>query len=234
MPVPGWPPWLSHLWYRANYTVQMAGMTLAFSFRFEGGRHVPPTGPVLLLANHQSYLDPTIVGLAARRDIYYLARKSLFEKPLLEWYVRSMNGVPVDHHGVAKEGLKATIDLLQAGQAVVVYPEGERTHTGEIQPLKPGVHLVLKRTPVPVVPIGIAGAYDAFPRTRKVPVPSPFFLPATRGAVAVSVGPPLDPRRLLELPREEFLRVLFHAIRTAQLRAERLRRKGRPRARPPT
>ena len=226
MPVPGWPPWLSHLWYRTNHVVQLTTAMLAFSFRFAGGRHVPQTGPVLLLANHQSFLDPSIVGVTAHRDIYYLARKTLFQNPLLTLYIQSVNGVPVDQEGVAKEGLKTVIDLLHAGQAVVVFPEGERTHTGEMQPLKPGVHLVLKRAPVPVVPIGIAGAYQSFPRRRKRPVLSPFFLPATRGALAAVAGPPLDPQRLLQLSREEFLQTLFDAIQAVQRQAERLRRKA--------
>ncbi|HVS39882.1 MAG TPA: lysophospholipid acyltransferase family protein [Gemmataceae bacterium] len=225
MPVPGWPDWLSHAWYRVNHAVQMVGMTLSFSFRHEGMGNVPPTGPVLLLANHQSYLDPSIVGVAAGRDIHYLARKTLFKNRLLALYIRSMNGVPVDHTGVAKEGLKAVIDLLQAGQAVVVFPEGERTHTGEMQPLKPGIHLVLKKAPAPVVPIGIAGAYQAFPRTRKLPLPSPLFWPATGGAVAAAVGKALDPDWLLKLPREDFLQTLLVAMQTVQRRAERIKRK---------
>ncbi len=226
MPVPGWPDWLSHAWYRVNFGVQMVGMTLAFSLRHEGMENVPLTGPVLLVANHQSYLDPSIVGVASYRDIYYLARKTLFRNPLLALFIYSVNGVPVDSTGVAKEGLKAVIDLLHAGQAIVVFPEGERTRNGKIQPMKPGVHLVLKRAPVPVVPIGIAGAYHSFPRTRRFPLLSPLFWPATGGAVAVSVGKPLDPQYLLSLPREKFLQTLFDAIQAAQLRAERIRRKG--------
>ena len=229
MPVPGWPPWLSHLWYRTNHVVQMTGLMLAFSFRTAGSRHVPQTGPVLLLANHQSFLDPSIIGVTARRDIYYLARKTLFKNPLATLYIQSVNGVPVDNEGVAKEGLRTVIDLLKAGEAVIVFPEGERTHDGKMQPLMPGIHLILKRVPVPVVPIGIAGAFESFPRTSKLPIPSPFFLPATRGAIATVVGKPLDPERLLQLSREEFLRTLFDAIQVVQRKAERLRRGGRKR-----
>jgi 1-acyl-sn-glycerol-3-phosphate acyltransferase len=225
MAVPGWPPWLSHLWYRANHAVQLTAMTLAFSFRFAGRAHVPTRGPALFVANHQSYLDPSIVGVTVGRDIHYLARKTLFKNRLLSLYMQSVNAVPVDQKGVAKEGLKAVIDLLHAGQAVVVFPEGARTRTGRLQPLKPGVHLVLKRAPAPVVPIGIAGAFESFPRTSKLPVLSPFFLPATRGAIAAAVGKPLAPELLLRLSREDFLQTLFDAIRTAQLQAERLRRK---------
>src|SRR6266550_3816307 len=113
MAVPGWPPWLSHAWYRVNHAVQLTGMTLAFSFRFAGRGYMPARGPALLVANHQSFLDPSIVGVTVGRDIHYLARKTLFTNRLLTLYMQSVNAVPVDHTGVAKEGLKAIIDLLQ-------------------------------------------------------------------------------------------------------------------------
>lgn len=79
--------------------------------------------------------------------------------------------------------------------------------------------------PAPILPVGIAGGFESFPRTAKLPTLSPLFMPATRGALAASVGEPLDTERLLKLPREEFLQVVFDAIQAAQHRAERLKRK---------
>ena len=81
MPAPGWPEPLSNLWYRANHAAIFAGATLGFSFRFEGGRHMPVRGPALIVANHQSFLDPVLVGLAVGRTIHYMARKTLFDNP---------------------------------------------------------------------------------------------------------------------------------------------------------
>jgi 1-acyl-sn-glycerol-3-phosphate acyltransferase len=214
-------------WWTANYCIAYTLYSLLWSFRFEGGRHIPTTGPVLVLANHQSFLDPHAVGVASSRPLHSLARKSLFKNPLLARYMTGIGAVPVETDGVAKEGLKTVIGLLEQGRAVLVFPEGERTHKGDVQPLRPGVHLLIKRAPVPVVPVGIAGAFDAFPRTRKAPRLSPIFLPTTGADVATSVGPALDGRELVKLSREQLLQTLHDAIVAAKNRAERLRREIR-------
>jgi len=187
---------------------------------------VPARGPALLIANHQSFFDPVAVGLAARRHLKFLARDSLFHNPLFGRLIRSAGAVPVDQCGVAKEGLKIVIDLLQAGKAVLVFPEGNRTADGAMQELKPGILLLIKRTLAPIVPVGIAGAFDLFPRHQTLPSLSPFFLPAPRGGVAVSVGPPLEPRRYTELPREQAMAELSDQLHARQQRAEQLRRKS--------
>jgi 1-acyl-sn-glycerol-3-phosphate acyltransferase len=217
---------LRDFWYDLGYSASYAGLTLGFSLRTEGGRHVPRRGPALIVANHESFFDPLAVGVAARRRLYYLARKTLFTNPVFGAYLRSVNCVPVDQEGVAKEGLKAVLELLRAGQAVLIFPEGNRTGTGEMQPLRPGVQLLIKRGMAPVVPAGVAGTFEAFPRHRRWPRLSPLFLPATGTAVAASVGRPLDPRRLAELPRDVLLEELGQEIAKVRDRARRLRRKG--------
>ncbi len=104
------------------------------------------------------------MGVAAPRHICFLARKSLFRHRLFGGLIHSLNAVPVEQHGIAKEGLKTILEQLSKGQAVLVFPEGERTYTGEVQPLKPGILLLIKRIAAPIVPIGIAGAFEALPR----------------------------------------------------------------------
>src|SRR4051812_6980595 len=116
---------LRGLWYDLNHAAVWTGLTLGFSVRCEGGRHVPRRGPALVLANHESFLDPLLVGMAVGRRPYYLARKTLFRNRAFGAFLRSVNCVPVDQDGVAKEGLKAVIRLLHAGEAVIVFPEGE-------------------------------------------------------------------------------------------------------------
>jgi 1-acyl-sn-glycerol-3-phosphate acyltransferase len=220
------PDWLSDLWYEGVRWFTVTGMTLAFSLRLDGMDHVPRTGPALLIANHQSFIDPILVGVAARRHLHYLARATLFRHRGLAQLMRSFNAVPIDQEGFARAGLQTILDQLQAGRAVLVFPEGERTHDGEVHPLQPGIHLLVKRGKAPVVPVGIAGAYDAWPRHRPLPIPAPLFLPAGRGTLAVAIGRPLDARRLVDLPRERLLETLLGEIRLAHARAERLRRKG--------
>jgi 1-acyl-sn-glycerol-3-phosphate acyltransferase len=215
--------WMSRFVYDGCYALSAVTLTLGWSLRTVGGRHIPKTGPALLVANHQSFIDPVLVGLSTRRHLCYLARKTLFRKRAFAWFIRMLNAVPIDHHGVGKEGMKAILEQLQLGQAVVVFPEGERTHDGLMHPLRPGIQLLVRRTQAPIVPIGIAGAYDAWSRWQKFPRPAPLFWPGCRGRIAVSVGQPVDARRLAELPREESLGELFNLIAKEQRRAERLR-----------
>jgi 1-acyl-sn-glycerol-3-phosphate acyltransferase len=216
---------LSALWYDFYYWLYKATATLAFSYRSEGGDHIPRRGPALLIANHESYIDPLLVGMATCRRLRYLARKTLFRNRVLGGYLHSVGCVPVDQQGVAKEGLKAALDLLHAGETVLVFPEGERTWTGAMQPLRPGIQLLIKRSEAPVIPVGVAGAYQVLPRTRRWPKLCPLVLPAPCGGVAVSVGRPLAAERLQQMPREQLLDELFQAIQAARRRAERLRRK---------
>jgi 1-acyl-sn-glycerol-3-phosphate acyltransferase len=94
-----------------------------------------------------------------------------------------------------------------------------------MHPLKPGVHLVIKRAKAPIIPVGIAGAYDAWPIWRSYPIPAPLFMPTKPGAIAVSLGKPIDSSRFTEMPREQALQELFGLIHAEHLRAEKLRRK---------
>jgi 1-acyl-sn-glycerol-3-phosphate acyltransferase len=218
-----WRPWL---WYETCYWMARAGMTWAFGLRTEGGENIPREGPVLLIGNHQSFLDPVAMGLAAPRHICYLARKTLFRHRHFAGLIRSLNAVPVDQQGIAKEGLKTILEQLKAGQAVLVFPEGERTYTGEVLPLKPGILLLIKRIAVPIVPIGIAGAFEALPRVRKWPKLSPFFLPPTGTDIAVSVGKAIPAEIYRDMPREQVLRELQDELIRVQQRAQQMRRKS--------
>lgn len=204
----------------------MATATLGFSLRIEGRRNIPRRGPALLIANHESFLDPPLVGVAAPRPIWYLARKTLFTNRVFGAFLRSINCVPVDQEGVAKEGLKTGLEGLKGGQVVLIFPEGERTWTGRMQPLKPGLHLLVKRSGAPVIPVGVAGTFEALPRTRALPRLSPLFWPATGAALAASVGKPLPAARFATMPREQLLTELCREIEAVRQRAERLRRKS--------
>jgi 1-acyl-sn-glycerol-3-phosphate acyltransferase len=215
----------SVLVHRFVYLLSAVGMPLGFSLRVEGGQSIPRRGPALLIANHQSFLDPILLGLCSSRPLRYLARRTLFKNPFFAWLIRALRAVPIDQEGVGKEGIRTILDELQAGQAVVVFPEGERTGDGRLQPLRPGVHLLIRRTQAPIVPVGIAGAFDAWPRSRKGPRLAPLFLPAGKGTIAVVVGEPLAPERFAKLPREQALGELFVELQKLHARAERLRRK---------
>jgi 1-acyl-sn-glycerol-3-phosphate acyltransferase len=215
----------AYLWYEAAFLSGMAAMSLGFSLRTDGRENMPARGPVLVVANHQSFLDPLLVGLAVHRHLCYLARKTLFRNRVFARLIRSFNAVPIDQGGVGKEGIQKIIQQLRLNQAVLVFPEGERTGTGRMCPLRPGVHLLIRRAKAPLLPVGIAGAFEAWPRSRDFPIPAPLFLPAGKGTIAVAVGKPLESARYADMPREQALNELFDEIHKVQTRAERLRRR---------
>jgi 1-acyl-sn-glycerol-3-phosphate acyltransferase len=218
------PTWLAYLWYEAHFFCGGMAMALGFSLRTEGWQHVPRNGPALLISNHQSYLDPTLAGLAARRHLCFLAKQELFENRLFAFLIRGLNAVPINQQGIGIEGLRLLLQKLREGWAVMIFPEGNRTGDGRIQPLQPGIHLLIRRVPAPIIPMGIAGAFEAWPRNQLLPIPVPLFLPAAKGTIAVSVGPPLDPGRFETMPREQALDELGQILQHQHDRANRLRR----------
>lgn len=218
------PDFVGRMWYDTVFWSSFTFFTFGFSIRRAGWKNMPRTGPVLLLANHQSMLDPVMVGLSSRRYLSYLARKTLFEQRGLAPLIRSLNAIPIDRN-MGKDGIQAVLDALGQGQAVLMFPEGERTHDGEVQPLKPGVSLLIKRVKCPIVPVGIAGAFAAWSRFMKWPKFSPLLLPPEPSTIAISIGEPIDPARYANMKREAMLDDLFRVIVAQHADAVRLRRK---------
>jgi 1-acyl-sn-glycerol-3-phosphate acyltransferase len=139
-------------------------------------------GPVILASNHESYLDPPLVGSVADRAIFFLARKTLLDGSFFGWLLPKLNVIPVDQEGNDRSALKALIRILRAGEGTLVFPEGERTLDGQLRPALPGLGFVIAKTLAPVVPMRIFGARQAWPRGGK-PV---LFRPVT-----VVVGEPI-------------------------------------------
>jgi len=121
-------------------------------------------GPVILASNHESYLDPPLVGSVADRAIFFLARKTLLAGPFFGWLLPKLNVIPVDQEGGDRSALKALIRILKAGEGTLVFPEGERTLDGRMRPALPGLGFVIAKTLAPVVPMRIFGAREAWPR----------------------------------------------------------------------
>lgn len=217
---------IDDFWYAATYWSAFYGFTFGWGFRAAGRQHLPRTGPVLIVSNHQSFLDPVLIGAAAPRRLTYLARQTLFDHPLLARIIRHYWAVPIDR-GFGKEGLQTVLRELDRERAVLMFPEGERTHTGELQPLKPGVSLLIKRVTCPIVPAAVAGVYDAWPRSSKLPTPGPLLLPDEGRSIAVAFGPAIDPKRYVGQDREWMLSDLLSEIAKAKSVAEQVRRRAR-------
>lgn len=126
------------------------------------------SGPVIVAMNHQSFFDPPLAGNACDRPIYFLAKKSLMNVPLLGWLLPKLNVIPVNLEGNDRSALKALIRILRGGDGTLVFPEGSRTPDGNLQPALPGLGLVIAKTRAPVVPMRIFGAFDAWPIGDKI------------------------------------------------------------------
>ena len=138
------------------------------------GRHnVPRTGGVLLVCNHQSFLDPVLATLALPRECHYMARDTLFRNPHFRRLIESLNAFPIKRGTADVTAIKETLRRLKKGQLVTAFPEGTRTRDGSLGPIQPGVVLLARKARVPVVPAMILGAFEAWPRQARLPRPHP-------------------------------------------------------------
>ena len=123
-----------------------------------GREHVPPTGAVIVASNHISFWDPPLVGTAAVRELHFLAKEELFRTPVLGPLIRSFNAIPI-RRGVADlSGLTKAMDVLRAGRALIMFPEGTRARDGELREARPGVGMLAVATDARVVPVYISGS----------------------------------------------------------------------------
>jgi len=152
-----------NFYYWLGYHLSRWLARLFFGFRIIHRERVIQTGPVILAVNHQSFLDPPLAGNASDRAIFFLAKKSLMDGPVLGWLLPKLNVIPVNLEGGDRSALKALIRVLSAGECALVFPEGTRTPDGNLQPAEPGLGLLIAKTRAPVVPMRIFGAFDAWP-----------------------------------------------------------------------
>jgi 1-acyl-sn-glycerol-3-phosphate acyltransferase len=138
--------------------------------RADGLENVPSQGSALLAANHQSFLDPPLIGSCIRdRHLSFIARSGLFKSPVFAWIIRSLNSIPIREDSGDSQAIKATLGALDGGSAVLIFPEGSRCDDGAIAPFKRGVWLLMKRSRCPIVPVAIEGAFDAWPNSKSSP-----------------------------------------------------------------
>ena len=156
-------------WYLLGYSLSKGIAKTFFNYRVIGAENMIEEGPCIIAANHCSFFDPPLVGVACKRAIHYLARKSLLEWPVLGPIFPELNVIPVDRKNADRSALMGAIRVVKNGGAVLIFPEGTRSLDGKLQPAQPGIGMIAAKTGAPVVPAYITGSYDAFPRDRKIP-----------------------------------------------------------------
>jgi len=150
--------------YWMGYTLCNLVGKIAFDFQVYGRENFIEEGAAILASNHQSYLDPPCVGMACRNEIYYLARNTLYQRPLIGPLLKRLNTVPVDRDRGDVSSIKTIIRLLRSGHRVIIFPEGTRSTDGKLQPARAGLGMIIAKTLAPVVPVRVFGSFDALPR----------------------------------------------------------------------
>lgn len=178
---PADPHYRNWTWRSLQFVMQNF-FTFWLGYRVRGMERLPPGG-ALLLINHQSFLDPLFAAAGLHRPVSYLARDNLFRVPVIGAILRATYVMPIRREAAGTESMRLSIERCQQGYYVGIFPEGTRTHDGSIGKFKPGFLAIARRSGVPVVPIGIAGAFESYP--RKVLFPRP-------GRIRVVYGEPIS------------------------------------------
>ena len=193
--------------YDASYQLSKFVGDALFDLRVYGQENIIEEGPALLAMNHQSFLDPPFAGISCQRPIHYLARKTLFDIPVIGWILRRINVIGVDLGSSDVSALKAVMRVLKSGGCTIVFPEGTRTLDGSLQAAKPGAGFIIAKTLAPVIPMRIVGAFAAFPKGAKMPRMSPVTIvagePIRFGKADITGDPRIVFQRLSERVMEK-------------------------------
>ncbi len=203
------------VWF-VRIVARMAGVILVH-IRCHGREYVPEIGGAILCSNHQSFLDPVLVGLACDRRLSYLARDTLFRNPWFGGLLRFFDTISIQRDRMGVAGFRETSLRLQQGAVVLVFPEGTRTTDGEIGTLHTGVCRLARRASVPLIPMAIEGAYQAWPRHAAWPRPT---------TIHVWFGPPIPVEEVERLTDQQLLQQLEIRMRAIHARAQRGRRQA--------
>jgi 1-acyl-sn-glycerol-3-phosphate acyltransferase len=189
------------LWWDVSRWVFTTALRLVYGLRVRGLEHIPERGPVLFVSNHQSYFDPVINGAIVKdRQYTAIARESLFRFKPFAWLIRSYGALAVAGEASDTAAIKIALGELAAGRCILIYPEGTRSPDGALREFQRGVLLLQRRAKVDVVPIGIDGACDSWPRASKRPL--------WTGRIAAEAGPVIPAAQLAAMSADEAMELL--------------------------
>ena len=198
---------LRALWYRFARVVLRTFCRAFFRLRVYGVENVPSEGAFILASSHQSYLDPMLCGVYLKRQLCFLARDSLFSNRFFAGLISSLGAIPLKPEQADMTAVRKVVGRLKEGHGVCLFPEGTRTSDGRIEPFKPGLGLLCRRGGAAVVPVMIDGAFECWPRHKKM---------FSFGSIAVCYGEPISPERAREMGDVKLAEVLTDTLRRMQ------------------
>jgi 1-acyl-sn-glycerol-3-phosphate acyltransferase len=175
--------------------------------RSYGRDNIPKTGPFVLISNHQSYLDPMLCGIPLKRRVNFLARETLFHHWLFGRMITSVGTIPVKLGEGDISAIRKAIDILKQGRGICLFPEGTRSRDGKITPFKPGFGLLCRRGGAAVVPVVIDGAFECWPRHKKL---------FSHGSIVVNYGKAIPAEQVKSMGNEKLAEVLTVTLRKMQ------------------
>jgi len=161
--------WQQRVFYDFLRIVVWLFFGILYRTRYFGRNHLPESGPVLVVSNHQSHFDPPLIAAGLRRRMNFLARKSLFKFKPFAWLIDFLDAIPLEVDGIGFEGIKESLKRLRNGEMILIFPEGARTWDGEIAPYRQGALTLAVRSKATILPTAIDGCFDAWPRTNRFP-----------------------------------------------------------------
>ncbi len=195
-------------WFRFGRWLCRCFCRLFFRLRIYGVENIPENGAFLLISNHQSFLDPMLCGIYVKRPLYFLARDTLFQNRFFGRMIASVNTIPVKRGEADFAAMRIIISKLREGYGVCLFPEGTRTIDGKITPFKSGLGLLARRGNAAIVPVVVDGAFECWPRHKK--------LFSVGSEIAVCYGGCLTVERIKNMSDEELAENLTMTLRQMQ------------------
>ncbi len=170
--------------YRISRRLISIFLRMRFGFRVEGRQHEPPTGPLIVVSNHVSELDPLVMGCTLRRRVRFMAKIELFRPPLLRWWITACGAFSVRRGAPDRQALRTARQILEQGGALMMFPEGTRgASVRDLRPPEPGAALLALHTRAVILPVAILGTDTILPRGAHR---------LSRGTIRVRIGAPIQ------------------------------------------
>ncbi len=174
VPIRRWYPKDGSIVYRPISAAIRGLIKLLFPVTIYGMENIPQDGPAIVMPNHLSFLDSVILGVFARRNIWFMGKNSEFMNPFMRWFLRIAKAFPVRRYTIDIQAIRNSIRVIRGGHVLGIFPEGERSWDGRMLPFKYGTIRLVLALGVPVIPVGISGSYELLPRwgagLKRVPI----------------------------------------------------------------
>lgn len=169
----------------ARWWCRLVAWTIFARIHVHGAEHVQRGRPYVYMANHASLIDTPALFAYLPYQFRIMAKRSLFNVPFMGWHLRTAGHFPIDHGNPRKiaTSLRRVIEGVKRGRSLAVFPEGRRTHDGQLQPFEAGAFKIALKAGVPIVPVTIRGTFQMLPRTTLAPRP---------GRVDVIISEPIE------------------------------------------